>query len=87
MVPQIEVGRVKPDADGTFEIDLPDFAADSVASGSEGGAELQFVLREVKGNTVAFLAPETETLRTITRGLKIVPSYPQDLVFSTRKVE
>jgi hypothetical protein len=88
MVPEIEVGIATPDADGTFEIELPDFAADPIASGPEGGAEFQLVLREVKPwNLVAFLAPETETLQTLDHGLKIVPSYPQDLVFSTRKVD
>jgi hypothetical protein len=87
MVPQIEVGIVKPDADGTFEIELPDVAADPIASGPEGGAEFRLVLREVEGNRVTFLTPETETLRTLDRGLKIAPSYPQGLVFSTRKVD
>ena len=85
-VPQIEVGIVKPDTDGTFEIELPDFAADPIASSSEGGAELQLVLHEVEGNLVAFLEPETETLRTTGRRLKIIPSYPQNLVFSARKI-
>ena len=58
MIPQIELGTVKPDADGAFEIELPDFSADPIGCGSEGGAEPQFVLREVKGNLVAFLEPE-----------------------------
>jgi hypothetical protein len=87
MVPQFEIGIAVPDADGSFEIALPDFAADPIASGPAGGAEFQFVLREVKGNVVAFLAPETETLRTLGRGLKIGPSYSQNLVFSARKIE
>ena len=87
MVPQFEVGIATPDADGRFEIALPDFAVDSIASGPEGGGEFQFVLREVKGDVLAFLAPETETLRTLGRGLKIGPSYPQNLVFPARKIE
>ena len=85
MVPQIEVGVVRPDAHGSFEIELPDFAADAIASKSKSGTELQLVLREVEGNLVADLEPEQEALRTPGGRLKIVSSYPQNLVFSTRK--
>jgi hypothetical protein len=87
MVPQIEVGIVKPDADGTFEIDLPDFGADPIASASEGGANFQLVLREVQTwNLIAYLEPEIESLRSPGRSLKIVSSYPQNLVFAARKI-
>jgi hypothetical protein len=81
MVPQIELGTVKPDADGAFEIELPDFSADPICS------ELQVVLREIETwNLAAFLEPETETLRTPGNALKIVPSYPHNLLFSARKI-
>ena len=86
-VPQIELGTVKPDVDGAFEIELPDFSSDPISSDSEGGAELQLVLREVKtGNLAAFLEPEMGMLRTPGNALKIVPSYPQNLFFSARKI-
>jgi hypothetical protein len=66
-VPQIEIGRVTPDVDGAFEIELPNFEADPISSDSEGGAELQVVLREIKTwNLTAFLEAETETLRART---------------------
>ena len=85
-VPQIEVGAVKPDADGAFEIELPNFKADPISSDSEGGAELQVVLREIKTwNLAAFLEPETEALRAPDRTLRIVPFYPQNLLFLARK--
>jgi hypothetical protein len=85
-VPQIEIGTVKPDADGAFEIELPDLSADPISSESEGGAELQMVLREVKTwNLVALLEPETKTLLTPGGALKIAPSYPQNLLFAARK--
>jgi hypothetical protein len=85
-VPQIEIGRVTPDVDGAFEIELPNFKADPISSDSAGGAELQVVLREIKTwNLAAFLEPETEALRASGRTLKIVPSYPQNLLFLARK--
>jgi hypothetical protein len=88
MVPQIELGAVAPDAEGAFEIELPDLSADPISSSSKDGAQLQVVLREVKTwNIVAYLGPETETLRTEGNSLKIVASYPQNLVFSTQKVK
>ena len=86
-VPQIEVGAVRPDADGAFEIELPNFKADPISSDSDGGAELQVVLREIKTwNLAAFLEPETETLQAPDRTLKIVPSYPQNLLLLARKI-
>jgi hypothetical protein len=86
-VPQIELGTVRPDADGAFEIELPDFSSDPTASGSAGGAQLQIVLREVKTwNRIAFLEPQTESLRAL-GGLKILPSYPNNMVFSARKTK
>jgi hypothetical protein len=87
MVPQIQVGTVKLDADGTFEINLPDFGADPIASASEGGADFQLFLREVRTwNMIAYLDPEIETLRTPGRSLKIASSYPQNLGFAARRI-
>jgi hypothetical protein len=75
---------VVPNADGAFEIDLPDFALDPVSTDSDGGAELQLVLREVKtGNLMAYLDPELETLRTPS-ALGLAASYPQPVVFVAR---
>ena len=85
MIPQIELGTITPDRDGGFEIELPDFSADPISSAAEGGAHIQIVLQEVRGNLTAFLMPEDVSLRTWDRGLKIVSSYPQNLAFSTRE--
>jgi hypothetical protein len=87
MVPQVSLGTTNPDALGIFEIDVPDFSTDPISSSSSGGAEFQLVLREVKTwNLIAFLEPESETLRTPSSALKVVPSYPPNLAFLTRKV-
>jgi hypothetical protein len=82
MVPQISFGTAKPDAEGIFRIELPDFSTDSNAADSEDGTGLQLILRDAKMyNVVAFLEPESETLRTASRGLRISSLYPQGLVF------
>jgi len=61
MVPQVPLGTAKLDPDGYFEIDIPDFSADSVATNSEGGAELRLILRETETwNPIAALEPESE---------------------------
>jgi hypothetical protein len=88
MVPQASVGTAIPDPQGIFEIDVPDFSADPISSDSDRGAEFQLALREVKTwNLIAFLEPELETLRTRSRALKIVPSYPANLAFSARRTK
>jgi hypothetical protein len=83
--PQISLGTVVSNADGAFETDLPDFALDPVSTDSDGGAELQLILREVKtGNLMAYLDPELETLRTPSGALGLAASYPQPVVFVAR---
>jgi hypothetical protein len=82
MVPQISYGPAKPDTEGIFRIELPDFSMDSNAADSDDGTGLQLILRDAKTyNVVAFLEPESETLRTASRGLRISSFYPQGLVF------
>lgn len=87
MVPQVPLGTASLDAQGMFRIDLPDFSADPVSFDPTRGAEIQLVMQEVKtGNLIAFLEPELETFRTPGQCLKIVSSYPENLVFLARKV-
>jgi hypothetical protein len=82
MVPQISFGSAKPNAEGIFKIELPDFSMDSNAAESEDGTDLQLILRDAKTyNVVAFLEPESETLRTASGGLRISSFYQQGLVF------
>jgi hypothetical protein len=84
-VPQISLGTAKPDAEGVFEIDLPDFGIDPITAESDCGAELEFVLREAKtGNIIAFLEPELDTLRSPGCGLKISFANPQNVTFVAR---
>jgi len=79
MVPQISFGRAKPDAEGIFKIELPDFSADSNASDSDDGTDLQVILRDAKThNILAFLEPESDALRTASGNVRISTFYPQD---------
>ena len=86
MVPQFDLGTVQPNDDGVFEIELPDFSADPVASGSGGWAELCLVLREIKTwNHLAMLEPESEDLRSPGGALKLLPVYPRGMTFVAQK--
>jgi hypothetical protein len=88
MVPQISLGTTKIKMDGSFEIDLPDFAADPAVLNSRFDSEFQVALREVKTwNLVAFLSPELTTMRTPGGALKPTLSYPQPTVFIARKIK
>jgi hypothetical protein len=86
MVPQISFGTAKPDAKGIFKIELPDFSAESNASDSDDSTDLQLILRDAKTyNILAFLEPESETLRTASGNLRISSFYPRNVVFAARK--
>jgi|CZKJ01.1.fsa_nt_gi hypothetical protein len=86
MVPQISFGTAKPDAEGIFKIELPDFSAESNASDSDDSTDLQLILRDAKTyNILAFLEPESETLRSASGNLRISSFYPQNVVFAARK--
>ena len=84
LVPMILIGTATPDRDGRFEVGLPDFAADD-ASSRAGGAEFDFMLREIRtGNVIAWLWPESPSLRSL-GGLKPASSYPRPMIFDVRK--
>jgi hypothetical protein len=88
MVPQISFGTTKPDTDGVFKIELPDFSADPIASDADGGTEFRLVLRDAKTyNILAFLEPEWEALRNPSGALRISMFYPQNAVFVARRKE
>jgi hypothetical protein len=86
MVPQIPLGMTPPDPDGAFQIEVPDFSVDPIASDLECGTHLQLTLHEAKSfNVIAFLEPESDPPRTNGNSLKISSFYPQNLVFIARK--
>ena len=79
MVPTFRVATAAPKEDGTFEISLPDFAEDGVATRWELKGEWQFLLREVgTGNILANLKPtERDGI-----GLPVRSSYPKGVTFT-----
>jgi hypothetical protein len=86
MVPQFGVAVAKPNADGFFEVELPDFTSDPIADDKKrwGGftGEFRVVLRETKTwNPIASLRVELSDFRTPGGRLKIMAAYPSDLVF------
>jgi hypothetical protein len=78
------IATVSPDANGMFQVDLPYFTVDSVASSSEQRASFQLALRDSKtGNHIAsILEPEKQELRLEEHGLRIRSQYPDDLIFT-----
>jgi len=86
MVPQLQLETAKPDGSGVFTIEIPGFSADPIAVSGLYGGELDLILRHAKtGNRIAILEPESETLRTSGRALKIEPSYPRNLALVAPK--
>jgi len=47
-VTEFLVAKTKPDSDGSFRLDIPDFGADKTGSTYSGGASLRFTLRDSK---------------------------------------
>lgn len=86
LVPTLNLGTVTPDDTGHFEIQLPNFSDDPVAS-AENVGEWQFVLRDPKTwNRIAGLYPEDPGLDTPSSGLRVLLSYPADIRFGARRI-
>ena len=84
IVTQLEVAKTKPAADGSFEMEIPDFAADAqIPFFSESSASLSLSLRDSKTlNPIVFnLEPELPEFRTQTNMLRIQSTYPMGLRF------
>jgi hypothetical protein len=82
-VPVITVGDAPQfSADGRFLISLPDFSASPGIA--DGPGEFQIWARgKVSGNLVALLIPQgLESIATRMGGLKILSTYPSDIVFA-----
>lgn len=83
MIPTILLPRIRPDSDGSFQIQLPDFSSDPIASQSVGGAAWQVFLREKNG--VTLLRPKSPAFRTFANGLGFTSTYPEKLEFEDIK--
>jgi hypothetical protein len=77
-IPDIATAEVA--RDGSFKVDLPDFALDPLVSG-DSSAEFLFYLTD---RQIA-LEPQAGDLRFAMRGLKVETTYPSNLVFVPRQ--
>lgn len=84
MVTEIPVATAVPDADGFFQVQLPDFGIDPIASRPDRDGAFHLLLREAETwNIVADLEPPG--FMTARGELRIRSSYPQGLTFAVRK--
>ena len=84
MVTQLWVARARPDDNGEFEMEIPDFALDPHASSVQPAESFGLVLRNSKTlNPIALnLEPELPEFRTPTNQLRIQPAYPREMTFA-----
>jgi hypothetical protein len=84
MVTTIPVATAIPDAEGSFQVQLPDFGRDPIASRADREGAFQFLLREAETwNTITNLEPSD--FKTAAGGLRIQSWYPPGLTFAARK--
>lgn len=78
------IATVSPDANGTFQIDLPYFRADAEVSSSQPRASFQLTLRDAKtwNHIASNLEPEKRALRLKQHELRIRSQYLDDLIFT-----
>jgi len=81
---EFDVTSVVPNANGEFQVELPDFTADPTPSSFKGGASLSLGLRDADSwnPIVDQFEPLEPDLQSDTHGLKISSSYPLGLRFS-----
>lgn len=81
MVPQFRIGTAAPNADGSFEITLPDLASQA----GMNDANFKLTLREQgTGNILAFLQPVEHSSET--HDLKVLHEYPAVVQFTAQLV-
>ncbi len=83
-VAEFRLAAVTPDANGMFQVDLPQFSADTETSSSQRRASLRFMLRDSKTwNVIASdLVPELPEFRLEDHSLRIQSYYPSGLKFT-----
>jgi hypothetical protein len=83
-VVQIQVADVSPDANGMFQVNLPDFSEDITASSMRQNASFYLRLRDSKTwHAIASdLDPELLDFRSEYHGLRIQSYYPSGLKFA-----
>ncbi len=85
-VANFQLATVSPDANGMFQVDLPQFSADAVPSSSQLRASLHVILRDAKtwNSITSDLEPEVPEFRSEDHSLRIRSYYPGGLKFVAR---
>jgi hypothetical protein len=83
-VTEFHLATVSPDANGVFQVDLPNFSADVEASSPQQRASFRLMLRDSRtwNHIAPNLEPEKQELRLPEHGLRILSHYPDDLLFT-----
>jgi len=81
---EFDIGTAPVARDGTFQMDLPDFYADSAIPSSRDSASFRLTLLGLNsGNVISVnLEPQATDLQMPTGHLPILPSYPGRLLFT-----
>jgi len=84
IVTQLRLAVVTPDANGSFQIDLPYFTADAESSSSMQRASISFMLRDSKtwNHIASNLEPGVPEFRSENHSLRIQSYYPSGLKFT-----
>jgi hypothetical protein len=84
-VTEFRLATIAPNADGTFQVELPYFSVDDAASPSELRASFRLMLRDSKtwNHIAPNLEPEVPDLRLEEHSLRIRSHYPDGLKFTT----
>ena len=84
IVTELRLAVVTPDANGSFQIDLPYFTADAESSSSMQRASISFMLRDSKtwNHIASNLEPGVPEFRSENHSLRIQSHYPSGLKFT-----
>jgi hypothetical protein len=83
-VTAIPVATAIPDAEGFFQVQLPDFGRDPTAARADRDGAFLFWLREAETwNVISKLEPSD--FKSATGELRIQSWYPPDLTFAARR--
>jgi hypothetical protein len=77
----LDLGRVRPDERGAFQVPLPNFTKDAATESNHRNAGLRFIARERDtGNIVSLLVPANVQSKNA-RDLPVKPKYPNEVIF------
>jgi hypothetical protein len=85
LVVPFDLAIARPEANGVFHVDLPDFSQDSATKSYNFDAAFQFVARERETwNILSFLTPANFEAPGIPGQVKLRPDFPHEITFRVR---